>query len=318
VSASTRKRLLVLGCVMAFVAVLAILGAVSRSSPSDAASNAAATGQKLPYVPWYWTMIVSPSDPDRLVLGTSKGLYRSTDGGKSWVATGPKGFHATSIVQAGDAIVVGGVRTKNPNPVIRKGAARTAPDGPAVVSVSTDDGGSWKELKPRGLPSVTIQALASDPKDDEVVYALLNNGKLYRSSDRAASFSLVSPSLGIAPWAIAVTQDGTFVSGDMDSGSFRSADAKTWKATPFRDSNGGKMVMEYAVQPGNSKRILMSSDGIMASDDGGKTWRIAMKSKTMFGPIAFAPSEAQTAYAIGFDNSLWRSDDAGKTWKKVP
>ena len=38
----------------------------------------------------------------------------------------------------------------------------------------------------------------------------------------------------------------------------------------------------------------------------------------MFGPIAFAPSAADTAYAVGFDNSLWRTDDAGKTWKKVP
>ena len=37
----------------------------------------------------------------------------------------------------------------------------------------------------------------------------------------------------------------------------------------------------------------------------------------MFGPIAWAPSATDTAYAVGFDNSLWRTDDAGKTWKKV-
>src|SRR4051794_10144571 len=114
---STRKRLVVLGCVLAFTAALLTLGAFSRSSASVAASGAASTGQKLPFVPWYWTMLVSPSNPDVLVLGTSKGLYRSEDGGSSWAATGPKGIHATSIVQAGDSIVVGGVRTANPNPV---------------------------------------------------------------------------------------------------------------------------------------------------------------------------------------------------------
>ena len=76
--------------------------------------------------------------------------------------------------------------------------------------------------------------------------------------------------------------------------------------------------MEYAVQPGDSKRILMSSDGIMMSDDGGKTWHLAMKSKVMFGPDRVAPSASDTAYAVGFDDSLWRTDDAGKTWKKVP
>ena len=318
---STRKRLVTLGCVLGVVAVIAILGAVSKSSTSDAASTATATGQtgsKLPFVPWYWTMIVSPSDPNVLVLGTSQGLFRSADGGKSWAATGPKGIHATSIVQAGDSIVVGGVRSTNPNPVVRKGAARTAPDGPAVVTASSDDGTTWKDLHPRGLPNVTVQALAADPKDGKTVYALLNNGKLYRSTDAAASFKLVSPSLGIAPWAIAVTQDGSFVSGDMDSGSHVSANAKAWKPTPFTDSQGGRMVMEYAVQPGDSKRILMSSDGIMMSDDGGETWHLVMKSKTMFGPIAWAPSASDTAYAVGFDNTLWRTDNAGKTWKKIP
>jgi hypothetical protein len=37
----------------------------------------------------------------------------------------------------------------------------------------------------------------------------------------------------------------------------------------------------------------------------------------MFGPTAWAPSDARRAYAVGFDRSLWTSDDAGETWKKV-
>ena len=316
-SETARRRLVTAGCVLAFAAALLTLGAFSRSSASDAASTATSTGQKLPYAPWYWTMLVSRSNPDVLVLGTNQGLYRSEDGGSSWAATGPKGIHATSIVQAGDSILAGGVRTSNPNPVIRKGTGRTAPDGPAALASSADDGKTWKVLHPRGLPAVTVQALASDPKDDKSVYALLNNGKLYRSTDGAASFTLVSPRLGIAPWALAITNDGSFVGGDMDSGAFASKNGKAWSATPFKDSNGGTMVMEYAVQPGDSKKILMSSDGIMVSDDSGKTWRQAMKSTVMFGPIAFAPSASQTAYAVGFDDSLWRTDDAGKTWKKV-
>jgi len=41
--------------------------------------------------------------------GTSKGVYRSGDGGKTWQATGPKSLNATSLVQAGDSIFVGGV-----------------------------------------------------------------------------------------------------------------------------------------------------------------------------------------------------------------
>jgi len=321
VSDTARSRLVTVASVIGVVGVILILGAFSRSSTSDAASSgpdAVATGQKLPYAPWYWTMLVSKSDPNVLILGTNQGLYRSANGGKTWSAVGPKGVHATSIAQAGDTMVAGGLRSTSPNPIVSKSAGRTAPDGPAAVAVSTDDGKTWKDQKPRGLPNVTIQSLAVDPRDGKTLYALLNDGKLYRSTDDAASFKLVTAKLGISPWAIAVNNDGRFVSGDMDSGSHLSANARAWTATPFVDSSGGRMVMEYAVQPGDSKRILMSSDGILVSDDSGKTWRLAMKSKTMFGPIAFAPGAADTAYAVGFDNSLWRSDDAGKTWKKVP
>jgi photosystem II stability/assembly factor-like uncharacterized protein len=77
------------------------------------------------------------------------------------------------------------------------------------------------------------------------------------------------------------------------------------------------MAMEYAVQPGDSSHVLMSAYGVESSSDGGKTWHPVLHSKVMFGPTAWAPSDARRAYAVGFDRSLWTSDDAGTTWKKV-
>jgi photosystem II stability/assembly factor-like uncharacterized protein len=90
-----------------------------------------------------------------------------------------------------------------------------------------------------------------------------------------------------------------------------------WQKTPFVDSRGGKMVMEYAVQPTDTAHVLMTSVGIESSSDGGKTWHLALKSNVMFGPVAWAPSASDVAYAIGFDRSFWRSGDGGKTWAKV-
>lgn len=316
----TRKRLVPAAMVLGFVGVLAALGAISRTTSTAAQPGAATTasggGAMVPYTPWYWTLAVSPSDDELLILGTSKGLYRSTDGGRAWSATGPKGVHVTSLALTDDAIVAGGVKVNTPNPVIRKGSGRTAPDGPAVLVSSSDDGETWQQLKPRGLPKASIQSLAVDPKST-TLYALLNDGRLYRSSDGATSFSLVTPKLGIAPWAIAVANDGRFVSGDMDSGSHVSANAKQWQNTPFKDSEGERMVMEYAVQPGESTRMIMSSMGMMVSPNNGKTWRLALRSKIMFGPVAYAPSSPDVAYAVGFDRSLWRSENGGETWKKV-
>jgi photosystem II stability/assembly factor-like uncharacterized protein len=123
--------------------------------------------------------------------------------------------------------------------------------------------------------------------------------------------------VGIPPWAIAITQGNRFVGGDMDSGAYVSTNAKAWHRTPFKDSKGGRMVMEYAVKPGDSSDVLMSSVGVLRSTDGGTTWHTALKSTTMFGPVAWAPSSGDVAYAIGFDRSLWRSEDGGKTWKQV-
>ena len=78
------------------------------------------------------------------------------------------------------------------------------------------------------------------------------------------------------------------------------------------------MVMEYAVQPSDSTRVLMTGIGVEMSTDSGKTWHVALKSNVMFGPVAWAPTRSDVAYAIGVDDhSLWRSDNGGKSWTKV-
>jgi photosystem II stability/assembly factor-like uncharacterized protein len=308
----TRKRVLGAAIVAAFVVVFAAVGALSRSS------STAAPPAPLPFAPWYWTMAVSPSDPNVLVLGTSQGLYRSGDGGKTWQTTGPTGVSTTSLVQAGSSIFMGGVPAKPTTvPIAQKGAVRSAPNGTAVLAVSTDGGKSWKELHPKGLPNVTVQALAVDPADSASLYALLNDGKLYRSTDDAGSFQLVSAKLGIPPWALAITQNNHFVGGDMDSGSYLSATGQSWQHIPYTDGRSTHMVMEYAVEPKDATRVLMTSIGIEISTDSGKTWHPALRSKVMFGPVAWAGGATGVAYAVGFDRSVWRSDDAGKSWKKV-
>ena len=311
----TRKRALVAAMVAAFVGVFAGIGMVSKSTPAVAVGGAASG---VPFLQWYWTMVVSPSDPNVLVLATNDGVYRSKDGGKTWAQTGLKGVNTTSLVQAGSSIFAGGVpMAPTASAILRKGAGRTVPDGSAALAVSTDDGKTWQDLHPRGLPNASVQALAVDPANSTALYALLNTGGLYRSTDGAQSFQLVSSKLGVAPWAIAITQAGHFVAGDMDSGSHVSANGKAWQQAPFKDSNGGRMVMEYAVQPTDLTRVVMTSRGIEVSSDGGKTWHAALNSSVMFGPVAFAPSKTAVVYAVGFDRSLWRSDNGGVSWKKL-
>jgi photosystem II stability/assembly factor-like uncharacterized protein len=314
----TRQRTVVAACVALFLAAFFAIGAVSRSSPAAATTSAGGTGG-VPSSLWYWTMAVSPSDPNALVVGSASGLYRSEDGGKTWQPTGPKAFNATSVLQSGDVLYAGGGHlAKLSSAIVKNGSSRSASSGPAVLASSSDGGKTWQVLHPKGLPKVTIQSLALGlGPESSTMYAVLTNGKLYRSTDGARSFGLVSPKLGIPPWAIAATGSGGFVGGDMDTGAYESPNATKWQATKYADTKGGKMVMEYAVQPTDPTRVLMTAFGIEISNDGGKTWHPALKSSVMFGPVAWAASATDTAYAVGFDGSVWRTDDAGKTWKKV-
>jgi photosystem II stability/assembly factor-like uncharacterized protein len=121
----------------------------------------------------------------------------------------------------------------------------------------------------------------------------------------------------VPPWAFAIMPNGQFVAGDMDRGSHLSANGKTWQQAPFKDAQGGRMVMEYAVQPTDSTHVLMTSRGVQMSTDGGKTWHTSLNSNVMFGPVAWAPAKPGVAYVVGFDRSVWRSDNEGKSWTKI-
>jgi photosystem II stability/assembly factor-like uncharacterized protein len=228
----TRNRVVAGAAVVAFIAAFAGIGMVSKSTPAVAVGGATSGG--VPYLPWYWAMVVPPSDPNVLVLSTSDGILRSTDGGKKWQASGLKGINTTSLVQSGDSIFAGGVpMAPNTSPIVRKGVARVVPDGSSTLAVSTDDGKTWRDLHPSGLPNLAVQALAVDPAESTALYVLLNTGGLYRSTDGAQSFKLVSSKLGVAPWALAITQASHFVGCVRVSGSHVSANGKSWQQAPF-------------------------------------------------------------------------------------
>jgi photosystem II stability/assembly factor-like uncharacterized protein len=253
-----------------------------------------------------------------LVLGTSAGLYRSTDGGRTWNAVGPRGFNATSVADSASRILAAGVQqpAKATAVLNEQGRLAVAP-GRGMFLVSKDDGRTWSKLVPAGLPATAVQALAVDPASPTSLLAVVRGGSLYRSTDGGRSFRILSPKVGGTGWAVGLTEGGRLVSGDMTTGSYISTNGKSWRRTGFRDSRGSNMVMEFAVQPGDPAHVLMSAYGVESSTDGGKTWRPVLHSKVMFGPAAWAPGDPKVAYAVGFDRSLWRSDDGGATWKNV-
>ncbi len=89
--------------------------------------------------------------------------------------------------------------------------------------------------------------------------------------------------------------------------------------------NGGKtwrqtlnaQLAGLAINPKNPQLILATGPGILRSTDGGKRWSQALKLDSGAGPVAWSPSNPKVAYVVGFNRALYRSVDSGATWIPV-
>lgn len=197
------------------------------------AFSAGVAAGAVPNATWYWTMVVSPSDPKVLVLGTSSGIYRSDDGGKAWSPAGLANVNATSLAQTGGTIFAGGVRNPaHASAIVTKKGTYLVTPGPGVLASSRDGGKTWNDLHPSGLPNLEIAALAVDPAKTGDLYAVLRNGAVYLSTDGGRSFTRVTARIAGTPWALALTQDSHLVAGDMSNGNYLSTNGSQWHHIP--------------------------------------------------------------------------------------
>jgi photosystem II stability/assembly factor-like uncharacterized protein len=176
----------------------------------------------------------------------------------------------------------------------------------------SDDGETWQDVRPAGLPHLDIHGFAVDPRDPDTLWAALAGQGLYRSEDAGESFALVSRKVGPGVMALAVTPDGRILAGDMQQGLFVSNDdGKSWKMT----LRAG--LMGLAVNPAQPNVVIATGLGIVRSADGGQTWDQVMPLEQGAGPVAWAATEPQTAYVVGFDKTLYKTTDGGQTWQPV-
>jgi photosystem II stability/assembly factor-like uncharacterized protein len=259
---------------------------------SEASSEGGQSPAALPDTPDYHSLLVAPTDASSLVLGTHNGLYRSTDGGKTWDQASLAGQDAMNLARAKQGVVWAA--------------------GHNVLAKSEDGGQSWQDVRPDGLPGLDVHGFAVDPRDPRTLYAAIAGQGLFRSNDGGRLFGPISREVGPGVMALAVTPDGRILAGEMEQGLMVSADAgRTWKRT----LDAG--LMGLAVNPKDPRRILATGPGILLSRNGGKTWVEAFPLGAGAGPVAWAPSDPQTAYVVGFDQALYKTTDGGETWKAV-
>ncbi len=235
-------------------------------------------------------VIVNPTNPDIAFVAalghpygpnTERGIFRTTDGGKTWEKVLYKDENTGGIDVAFDP--------HNPNILFaalwqaRRTSWSMASGGPGSGLYRSNDGGTtWKHIEEHGLPKgpygkIGIAVAANSDR----VYALIEahnpDGGLYRSDDGGESWQLVNPdhSLWQRPWyymhVIADPRDEN-VLYIMNVESYKSTDGGhlfNKVRVPHGDNHG------LWIDPQNTRRMIASNDGgVTVTLDGGKTWSL--------------------------------------------
>ncbi|MGZ3924620.1 MAG: WD40/YVTN/BNR-like repeat-containing protein, partial [Flavisolibacter sp.] len=247
-------------------------------------------------------VIVAPSNPDVVYVGSGEGLqrpdlsvgngvYRSNDAGKTWMHLGLDNVQQI----AGLA-----VDPSNENKVFV--AALGHPYGPNAergVFRSLDGGKNWEKVLYVDENTGAAQ-VAFDPKNPEVVYADLWAGRQ-------------------GPW-----ENGAW--NGPNSGLFKSTDGgKTWKkltnGLPTTQQGLGRI--GFAIAPSEPRRLYATVEspelgGVYRSDDAGEHWAKLTNDNRYFGrssdfaEIKVDPKNADIVYTANV--VTWKSTDGGNTW----
>jgi len=246
---------------------------------------------------------LSDSDPNTIYVGMGEspirgnvshgdGVYKSTDGGKTWKHIGLEDTRQISRVR---------VHPKNADIVYvaAQGHVWSANEQRGVFR-SKDGGKTWQKVLYRSDKAGACD-LIIDPTNPNVLYAGL--WEVYRK-----------------PW--------TLESGGLGSGIFKSTDGgDTWTEITRNPGlpRGTIGIVGITVSPANPDRlwaILEAEDGgVFRSDNGGKTWTKTNEQRNLrqrawyYSRIYADPKNADSVYVL--NTGFYRSNDGGRTFTGI-
>jgi len=275
------------------LAALAIVLFALRSGEPDAPAPGVAVFNPVVGADLH-SLVVDPSDPDTIYIGSHQGVSVSTDDGKTWkVVESLNGADAMGWAFTDDAILVGG----HPG-----------------ISVSTD-GGDTFEQRNDGLPSTDVHALGAG---DDVIYAGLAGVGTFASTDGGQSWEARSEEVGGAFMGrihVDPSDDEHLVAPDMGGGAMQSADGgRTWEAL-----GGVQGAMWVSWDESDTDHIIVTGQGSAAeSTDGGETWE-ALEIPQGASIVEFSPHDPKVLFAAVLEApeaSVYVSSDGGDAWTR--
>jgi photosystem II stability/assembly factor-like uncharacterized protein len=239
------------------------------------------------------TIIVHPENSDIVWVasqgplwskGGERGVYMTTDGGKTWNRTlgDDQWVGATDIV----------IDPNNPDVLYaatwqrQRTVAAYLGGGPGSgLHKSTDGGLTWSPLK-NGIPGSNLGkiGLAISPFNSDIIYAAIETdrkkGGVYMSTNRGASWSKRS---------------------DTVSG-----------------GTGPHYYQELYASPHHKGKLFLMNNNVLISDDHGKTFKRMNENNKHVDSHAMAFKMTDPNYVLfGTDGGLYESFDNTKSWKYV-
>jgi photosystem II stability/assembly factor-like uncharacterized protein len=235
-------------------------------------------------------VLVDPRNPDRVYVAAlghpygpnaERGVFRSSDGGRSWKKVLGKGDDTGAIdlaFEPGHPEVLYAALWQT-----RRTPWEVYPpsSGPGSGLYKSSDGGdSWAPVG-KGLPAQPGRiGIAVAPSRPERVYAIVDaveGGGLYRSDDAGATWTKTSgdPRIWGRGWyfgGITVEPKNPDVVYSCNTAVYRSADGgRTF--VPVKGAPGGDDYHQLWIDPQEPKRRMLGVDqGAVVSVDGGETW----------------------------------------------
>jgi len=292
----------------------AALGAVAWAVPAGAQSPGWATLGGLAFPSsdhaTIWQLAADPAQPADILAATSRGVYRSSDGGQLWTAT--------SIARWTWTVAFSG-----------SGSASYAGTETGGVYRSTDAGASWSQDN-GGLSNLDVRAVAIAP--DAVV--LGTNSGVYVGGTgigwepaglKGTSISSLAV-IAASPLGVLAGSDSTTASVNLFS-NLAVGSATSWQSVTGGDPQGAPV---FAIGAGpqakgaTSPPILVGNlKGLYLSTNGGSTFQevnLSQGAVWSVNTIAFDPVNPDVVY-VGGDNGgstgggLQRSVNGGSSWQ---
>jgi photosystem II stability/assembly factor-like uncharacterized protein len=248
---------------------------------------------------------IAPSNPNVIYAGSGEGLqrpdlsvgdgmYKSTDGGKTWHHVGLRDAQQIAAILIDPA---------NPDRVFV--AALGHPYGPNAergVYRSTDGGATWQKVLYKDEHTGAVD-LAFDPKNSRNIYAVLWQARQ-------------------GPW-----ENGAF--SGPNSGLFKSTDGgSTWNqltgGLPTFAQGLGRIGIGIASSDPNRMYALVEArqeGGLYRSDDAGASWRKVNNEQRVYGRgsdfagVRVDPKNRDIVYVA--NTSTYRSTDAGQSFTAI-